>query len=179
MLRRSKKTTDVKKQYIFVVGFFVVVCVVAVLYTIFNPKPKLSQMPVLDDSQIMVHNGQGHQFKQSRNSFFDGKTLNEAKTLFMSALSDTNQIPPCKSSTGIDETMEEEIIDVPDAYDWREAYPHCVQPVMNTGAATNCSAGYAFTTLSVVEDRICMQTNQTVKLSAQEILDCDPNSFGC
>ncbi|MGB1606939.1 MAG: hypothetical protein ACPIOQ_80180 [Promethearchaeia archaeon] len=30
----------------------------------------------------------------------------------------------------------------------------------------NCSASYAMTTLSVVEDRICMATNQTTKLSS-------------
>jgi len=34
-------------------------------------------------------------------------------------------------------------------------------------------------TLSVVEDRICMQSKQTVRLSSQEILDCDANNYGC
>jgi cathepsin B len=34
-------------------------------------------------------------------------------------------------------------------------------------------------TLGVAEDKICMSQNQTVKLSAQEIIDCDMNSFGC
>lgn len=34
-------------------------------------------------------------------------------------------------------------------------------------------------TLSAVEDRICMASNTTVKLSAQELIDCDDNQFGC
>jgi len=50
---------------------------------------------------------------------------------------------------------------------------------MDVGANFNCSASYAMTTLSVVEDRICMATNQTTKLSSQEIIDCDINSMGC
>jgi cathepsin B len=104
------------------------------------------------------------------------KTLADAKTMFQSALSDTNQIKPCSSSLGI-EDVEEEDIDVPESYDWREAYPDCVQPVRSIG--TSCSASYAFATLSAIEDRICMATNSTVKLSTQEIVDCDAASFGC
>uniref|UniRef100_A0A7S3FW81 Peptidase C1A papain C-terminal domain-containing protein n=1 Tax=Strombidium rassoulzadegani TaxID=1082188 RepID=A0A7S3FW81_9SPIT len=50
---------------------------------------------------------------------------------------------------------------------------------MNIGGQTNCSASYAFSTLSAIEDRICMQSNKTLKLSPQEIIDCDFNSFGC
>jgi cathepsin L len=43
----------------------------------------------------------------------------------------------------------------------------------------NCSSGYAFTTLSAAEDRICTSSGEKVKLAAQEILDCDVNNFGC
>lgn len=70
-------------------------------------------------------------------------------------------------------------IDVPPAYDWRDEYPQCVQPVMDIGHDKNCSASYVFATLSAVEDRICMVTNQTLKLSSTELIDCDVNSAGC
>jgi Papain family cysteine protease len=51
---------------------------------------------------------------------------------------------------------------------------------VDLGVASNCSAtSYIFTTLSAVEDRICMNTNKTVKLSGQEIIDCDAGSYGC
>ena len=65
--------------------------------------------------------------------------------------------------------MEDEMdIDLPEQYDWREAYPHCVQPVQSIGYgdAKNCSASYAMVTLGVAEDKICMSQNNTVKLSA-------------
>ena len=76
---------------------------------------------------------------------------------------------------------EEEEIDVPESYDWREAYPNCVQETQSIGGPNggNCSASYAFATLSAVEDRICMGSNVTVRLSAQEIVDCDSANFGC
>jgi len=57
-------------------------------------------------------------------------------------------------------------IELPESYDWREAYPDCVQPVNDIGAEFNCSASYAMSTLGVVEDRICMASNKTVKLSS-------------
>ena len=176
MFNRNKKSTDQMTQYYYVIGFFVAVCVFAVIFTFVNPKQKFSEMMVIDDSQILVHNGQGHQFKHGRNELFEMKTLADARTMFQSAISDTNQINPCATSMGLD-GVEEEDIDVPESYDWREAYPDCVQPVQSVG--TNCSASYAFATLSAVEDRICMSNNQTVKLSTQEVVDCDPNSFGC
>ena len=34
-------------------------------------------------------------------------------------------------------------------------------------------------TLSAAEDKICMNANSTVRLSTQEIIDCDVNTFGC
>ena len=70
-------------------------------------------------------------------------------------------------------------IELPEQYDWREEYPHCVQTPINIGGDFNCSSSYAFTTLSVVQDKICMTNNNTIQLSAQEIIDCDGNQFGC
>ena len=136
-------------------------------------------MDVIDDSQMLIHNGQGHQFKHGRNNLFEHKTLADAKQMFMSALSDTNNVNPCKTAKGV-QGYEDEEIDVPESFDWREAYPKCVQPVMNIEQrGANCSASYAMAALSAVEDRICMSSNNTVKLSAQELIDCDGNQFGC
>jgi len=112
---------------------------------------------------------------------FQQKTLADAKTMFMSALSDSNQIGNCKTSKHIqpDDSWEEMEIELPESYDWREKYPQCVQPVRDIGPKFNCSSSYIFASLGVAEDRICMGSNNTVQLSAQEILDCDDNQFGC
>ena len=168
MFNRSRKQSDPMTQYYYVIGGFVAVCVFAVLFTIFSPKTKFSEMFVLDETQILIHNGQGHQFKHGENDFFENKTMADAKKMFMSALSDTNNIGPCKTSKQMDpsQEIEEMEIDLPDQYDWREEYPQCLQPIRDVGAKQNCSASYAMATLSAVEDRICMASNTTVKLSA-------------
>jgi hypothetical protein len=50
---------------------------------------------------------------------------------------------------------------------------------LNIGIVANCSASYAYTTLGVAEDRICMKAHEKIRLSTQEILDCDVTSNGC
>jgi hypothetical protein len=57
MLNRNRKTTDHMTQYYWVIGFFCVVCIGAIFVTIFNPKTKFSEMQILDESQILIHNG--------------------------------------------------------------------------------------------------------------------------
>jgi hypothetical protein len=70
MSRRSKKQDNTMTQYYLVIGGFVGVCVVAVLYVLLNPKQSFAQMPVIDDSAILVHNGQNSGFQRGENAFF-------------------------------------------------------------------------------------------------------------
>jgi cathepsin B len=147
------------------------VCVLAVLYVLLNPKKSFSQMPVIDDTAILVHNGmQSSAFQRGDNQFFQNWSMAQAKTLFGNSLSDTPNISPCKSKDASPDEL------LPEQYDWRQQFPHCVQPAVSQG---NCSSSYAVATLSMVSDRICTQSNRTVQLAAQEILDCDRNNYGC
>jgi cathepsin B len=84
-------------------------------------------------------------------------------------LSDTQNVNPCKS-------REDEESIIPEKYDWREVYPDCVQPVVDQG---NCSSSYIIGALSVVEDRICQASKKPLKLSAQELIDCDKSNYQC
>lgn len=43
----------------------------------------------------------------------------------------------------------------------------------------NCSSSYILTSLSAIEDRICQHSGEPMKLSAQEIIDCDKGNLGC
>ena len=70
-------------------------------------------------------------------------------------------------------------ITVPESYDWRTQYPDCVQPVLNIGTVANCTATYAYATISVAEDRVCMKAGETIRFSTQEILECDAGNNGC
>ena len=71
MLKRSRKVDTSMQQYYIVIGAFVAICVASVLYVLLNPKKSFSMMPVIDESQILVHNGQPNAgFQQGANSFF-------------------------------------------------------------------------------------------------------------
>ena len=58
MHKRSKKENNSMNQYYIVIGAFVGVCVLSVGYVLLNPKKSFAQMPVIDDTTILVHNGQ-------------------------------------------------------------------------------------------------------------------------
>mmetsp|Transcript_23500 Transcript_23500/g.23162 ORF Transcript_23500/g.23162 Transcript_23500/m.23162 type:complete len:104 (+) Transcript_23500:195-506(+) len=102
-------------------------------------------MQVIDESSILVHNGQSYQYRQGSNDFFKDWTLLDAKALFQNSLSDTPDISPCKSK-------DDEDVMLPEKYNWKEAMPDCVQEVQNSG---NCSSSYIMSVLGVVSDRIC------------------------
>ena len=100
--------------------------------------------------------------------------MSEAKRLFEQGLSDNPNIDPCKSGQPDNE------VEIPESYDWRQEYPDCVQETQVI--PRNCSSTYIFASLSATEDRICMKSaekNEKVRLSAQEIIDCDKANTGC
>ena len=134
-------------QYWAVIGFFCLSMVGALIYTIFNPTKGFANMPVIDESAMLIHNGQNHRFQQTSNEFFQDWTIADAKKLFEQGLTDVNTINDCKSKT--DETME-----IPEKYDWREENPQCTkeEPPKIT---QNCTDSYLLATLSASEDRIC------------------------
>ena len=80
---------------------------------------------ILDSEEMFMHNAQDHQFRHGENDLFQGKTMRDAKSMFMSALSDSNQIGNCKTSKNENEQLkdfEEMEIDVPESYDWRQNF---------------------------------------------------------
>jgi hypothetical protein len=59
MFNRSKKKGDGQMtQYYYVIAVFLGVCVLSVIYVLLNPKKSFASMPVIDESAILVHNGQ-------------------------------------------------------------------------------------------------------------------------
>jgi preprotein translocase subunit SecG len=71
MIKRSRKETKSMTEYYIVIGAFVAICIGAIIYVLLNPKKSFSQMQVIDESQILVHNGQqSSQFQQGTNEFF-------------------------------------------------------------------------------------------------------------
>ena len=109
MLKRgkAKAVTSKSEQYKFVIYGFLGICVASVLYVILFPKQKLGELAIIDDSTILVHNGQGHQFQHGRNELFANKTFGDVRGMFFSGLSDSNNVRHCKSAKA---QSEEEVV---------------------------------------------------------------------
>jgi len=45
------------QAYYGVLAGFCVICVLAIFITLFSPKQKFAEMKVIDESQILIHNG--------------------------------------------------------------------------------------------------------------------------
>lgn len=76
----------------------------------------------------------------------------------------------CASKDGTD--------DIPEAYDFRTAYPNCVKEARTT--KLDCLASsYALAALTASEDRVCSKVDTQIKFSYEEIFDCDVTSKGC
>ena len=91
--------------------------------------------------------------------------------MFEQGLADTQNIEPCRSGSQPD-------IVVPEDYDFRTANPQCVKDAVYQ-IDRECAASYVYLAKSAVEDRICAKSGEQIKLSAQEVLDCDKSSKGC
>jgi hypothetical protein len=126
---------------------FVAICVASVLYVLLDPQTSFSKRDVIDQSSILVHNGNSDAyFKQAGNKQFDGWKMESVNTILNSFIVDNPQLPPCRTS------QEEPENPLPTEFDWREKNPDCVQEPVMQG---NCSSAYALVATSVMQDRVC------------------------
>ncbi|KAJ8729143.1 hypothetical protein PYW08_000724 [Mythimna loreyi] len=64
--------------------------------------------------------------------------------------------------------------DAPDSYDWRDH--GVVTPVKDQGMCGSC---YAFSAIGNIESQNALKTHQLLRLSEQQIVDCDQENDGC
>ncbi|KAK9048946.1 hypothetical protein SSX86_032087 [Deinandra increscens subsp. villosa] len=64
--------------------------------------------------------------------------------------------------------------DIPKSIDWREK--NAVTPVKNQGACGSC---WAFSAVAAVESINAIRTGQLVRLSEQQLMDCDTSNGAC
>jgi hypothetical protein len=64
--------------------------------------------------------------------------------------------------------------DFPERFDWREM--NGVTPVRNQG---NCGSCWAFAAMGVIESQVYITTGTAPDYSEQQVVDCDPLSYGC
>ena len=83
MMRRSRDKVKPSNmnQYYAVIGFFIACMFGALVYTLMNPTQSFASMPVIDESAMLIHNGQSHRFTQSGNAFFEVSSLTSLKLI--------------------------------------------------------------------------------------------------
>lgn len=171
MYKRGKKSSmDQNTKYYIIIGAFVVIMLLVVFY-LQSPKQSLLTKPVIDHDEFLVHNSQNQLFSVGPNDQFQGVIMNDARKLFSIGISDTPNIPSWE---------EVKDVNVPENYDFRkdENRKKCAISPRMTG---NCTAGHVFSTLSTIEDRICLQTNgeERFRLSVQDVISWDAMNMAC
>lgn len=168
-LKKAAKKKNANYSYQIMFGILGAVIVYVCAMAFFNQAPPLHKVPVIDNGRIEEHNSH-FGWKQGPNTFFEGRTLADAKALFTSGFSNHNNLPKCY----IDDS-----ITPPESFSVREQWPNCVLPAANTGS--ECGSSYAFALASALAERVCIANNasQATPLSAQELLTCDVVNNGC
>lgn len=170
--RRTAKAKKSSNSLYIALGIFGGFMALVIGFMILNPELPPSQIPALDPTLIESTNSANLGYTQQANEHFKGWSLADVTAASNSFISQAaKHVNPC-------DTYSSEGDLVPSAYDIREDYPDCIEPVAFQG---NCSAGYALATASVLSERFCIHSNGDIKvsLSPQDILSCDPKSEGC
>jgi len=166
--KRKKNSIWDQYSYHIIIGGFILIIAVTLLTTLLGKTKKLHLTPVIENDEIEAHNHNNYGYKLGPNTFFQDQTLADAKKIFSNYFSYKQSLSRC---TALDEgaaILEEH-------YDFREAYPQCVSPVVDQ---KNCSSSFAVASAGAISDRLCMATGQNVRLSAQQYLSCQEDNEG-
>ena len=76
------------------------------------------------------------------------------------------------------EERVEVVTDAPEAFDAREEWPECKQEIRDQASCGSC---WAFSAVEALAWRFCVATSgaTNVVLSAQDLVSCDYNNYGC
>ena len=79
-----------------------------------------------------------------------------------------------KQTAGLDDPYA----DLPEEFSWREQMPQCLGVIEDQG---DCGSCWAFTSAGLLSDRFCIHTNGgvNVRLSPQEMVNCNYENYGC
>ena len=103
---------------------------------------------------------------------FEGLTKDEISSLLMpvSFLKSVKGSAPRGTFSNYD--------DVPESYDFREEYPHCIPEVVDQGSCGSC---WAFSSVASLGDRRCFAglDKKAVTYSPQYVVSCDHGDMAC
>lgn len=169
----AKKNAKKKKEnysYQIMFGLLGALIVYVIVMTFVSQAPPLHKVLVVDKDKIDSFNRDSLHWKQDANTFFEGATLADAKKLFGSGFSSSNNLNRC---------FNDDTIIPPESFHVKEVFPQCTLPVEDTGKS--CGSSYAFVLAQTLAERACIanSSEKSNSLSAQELLTCDSSNNGC
>ena len=110
-------------------------------------------------------------WKAGHNKYFDGKTLDEIKSL-MGTLETPDHLK-------LPEKDIKPLQDIPESFNPAEKWPNC-QSIKEVRDQSTCGSCWAFGAAEAFSDRICIFSNQTkqTRISAEDLLTCCKFSCG-
>mmetsp|Transcript_6171 Transcript_6171/g.9145 ORF Transcript_6171/g.9145 Transcript_6171/m.9145 type:complete len:362 (-) Transcript_6171:55-1140(-) len=171
-MKASKKKAPSNMNTYIAVGIFAGIVGVVIGILVLYPELPLHKVPALNSDLMEAENSLGLSFTQKSNDFFENWMLSDVQKSAQNSVSQqARNLSPCSSYINEGEL-------VPENYDSREHWPHCIEPVAKQG---NCSSAYALASAGVLSERFCIQSKGSiiVNLSAQDIISCDRNNRGC
>lgn len=171
-IKANKKKAKSNLNTYIAVGIFGGIMAIVLGVLVFNPEIPLSKTPAVDQTFIESQNALklGHSLKE--NSYFKDWNLQDVTLATQTYISQqAKTMAPCQ-------TYLNEGGLVPESYDIREEYPHCMTDVYVQG---NCSSSYALSVASALSERFCIQSQGSVfvTLSGQDLVSCDKKNDGC
>ncbi|CAG9323468.1 unnamed protein product [Blepharisma stoltei] len=171
MKANKKKPKSNMNTYI-AIGIFGGIMAIVIGILIFNPEVPLHLTPAVDSTFIESQNALKLGYTLKENTYFKDwnlKDVTQASQTYISQQAKT--LTPCQ-------TYLNEGGLVPDHYDVREEFPHCMSDIYVQG---NCSSSYALAVASSLSERFCIHSQGAVlvNLSGQDLVSCDKKNNGC
>ena len=102
------------------------------------------------------------------NNLFRGWTFQDFQTTFSG---DTSS-PQLTTADDLPGVLQK---DLPEHFDSREKWGHCVHPIRTQGKCGSC---WAFGTTEAISDRFCIKGKDVI-LSPQDLVSCDKSNHAC
>ena len=126
----------------------------------------------LEQDPIIEHvNSLGAKWTAGHNHYFDGRTLDEIKSLMGTLETPEHLKLPLKDITPRS--------DIPDQFSSAENWPKC-ESIKEVRDQSTCGSCWAFGAAEAMSDRICIASNQTLqtRISTEDLLTCCGFSCG-
>lgn len=110
-------------------------------------------------------------------TFFADLTPDEFESTYLKMKPPTDTLPSSTSAINFLNLQDIDLgsdMDIPDSFDWREKGVN--DTVESQGVCWSC---WAFTSVTNIESLYYIKYGEKIKLSEQQLIDCDTNNDGC